>query len=484
MVALNTLASRGTEATLFFAMAAAIEARRRVVRSPRPRRVRQPLKVLLAGYNGARNTGADVRVHEIVRQLDTIFGRDLLEPTVLSADLRRTEGYFERAPQLQLQRVFPPFLYREVPRFDGVLACEGSMFKSKFANAQSLMMAGALGLALAEGKLAVAYGSEAGAMDASLRRFVQRYVAEALIMARTRASVERLEGLGLRSFEGTDTAWTFQPDPPAAARRLLEHAGWDGKRPLVVLCPVNPFWWPVQPDLSRALALPLSAAARAAHYASVYFHRAGQEVDQAQARYLDALAEAARALRERHDAFVVTVGMEALDRRACERLSARLGAGTPSFVADDHPMAAIVGLLRQAALLVSSRYHAIVTSMPAGVPALGVTMDERIANLMRERGESELLLGVDDDDLAARLLEKGDLLLRDPAPTRRCMARSVAANLRRMAGMGRRFWQQVYITYPEVAEGAKVQGDAPEEAFLPRLEPLLETHLASHSHAA
>ncbi|MBQ2196032.1 MAG: hypothetical protein II407_03760, partial [Prevotella sp.] len=30
----------------------------------------KPLKVLLVGYNGARNTGADARVVALVRQLD------------------------------------------------------------------------------------------------------------------------------------------------------------------------------------------------------------------------------------------------------------------------------------------------------------------------------------------------------------------------------------------------------------------------------
>ncbi|MCZ7681129.1 MAG: hypothetical protein M5U28_21025 [Sandaracinaceae bacterium] len=46
-----------------------------------------------------------------------------------------------------------------------MIACEGSMFKSKFANALSTMMVGALGLATAEEKIAVGYGGEAGAMD-------------------------------------------------------------------------------------------------------------------------------------------------------------------------------------------------------------------------------------------------------------------------------------------------------------------------------
>ena len=38
--------------------------------------------------------------------------------------------------------------------------------------------------------------------------------------------------------------------------------------------------------------------------------------------------------------------------------------------------------------------------MPAGVPSAGVTMDERIRNLMRERGHEHLFMSVDDPDLA------------------------------------------------------------------------------------
>ena len=54
--------------------------------------------------------------------------------------------------------------------------------------------------------------------------------------------------------------------------------------------------------------------------------------------------------------------------------------------------------------MVSSRYHGIVTSMPARVVSAGVTMDERIRNLMRERGHQHLLLTVDDPDLEPEIV--------------------------------------------------------------------------------
>ena len=76
--------------------------------------------------------------------------------------------------------------------------------------------------------------------------------------------------------------------------------------------------------------------------------------------------------------------------------------GAPVFSSDNYDMYEIVSILRCCSLMVSSRYHAMVTSMPALVPSAGVTMDERIRNLLRERGHEHLLLTVDDPDLAKR----------------------------------------------------------------------------------
>ncbi len=62
--------------------------------------------------------------------------------------------------------------------------------------------------------------------------------------------------------------------------------------------------------------------------------------------------------------------------------------------------------------MVSSRYHAMVTTMPGLVPSAGITMDERIRNLLRERGHEHLLLTVDDPDLEAKLLAVMETLAR------------------------------------------------------------------------
>src|SRR5246500_5895155 len=107
----------------------------------------EKLKLLFAGYNGTRNTGSDVRVEEMLRQVRRILGPQNLELSVMTQNFDLTRGYFGDARQVHLPDVFPPFLHSEVRKNDGVVACEGSMFKSKFSNALTPMMIGSPGVA-------------------------------------------------------------------------------------------------------------------------------------------------------------------------------------------------------------------------------------------------------------------------------------------------------------------------------------------------
>ena len=55
------------------------------------------------------------------------------------------------------------------------------------------------------------------------------------------------------------------------------------------------------------------------------------------------------------------------ERRA-KGLAQRLG-GAPLLISDEHDMYEMVGVLRASQIVLSSRYHAIVCSMPACVPS-------------------------------------------------------------------------------------------------------------------
>src|SRR5467141_2901374 len=239
----------------------------------------EKLKLLFAGYNGTRNTGSDVRPEETLRQLRHILGADNVEFSAMSQNFDLTRGYFAGAEQVHLPDVFPPFLSREIPKHHGVVVVEGSAFKSKFANALTTMIVGSLGIAAAQDKLAVGYGSEAGHMDPLVAKMCGRYCKNSLIITRNVESRTVLRELGVPTELGTDTAWTFDPHPAEFGQKALREIGWDGRTPVLVVCPINPFEWPVRASVTKLALHGLTGAYKDSHYRSVYFHNAGPEAD-------------------------------------------------------------------------------------------------------------------------------------------------------------------------------------------------------------
>ncbi len=408
----------------------------------------EKLSLLFAGYNGTRNTGSDVRVEEMLRQVKHILGEQNLALSVMTQNFDFSRGYFGSARQVRLPDIYPPFLIREVPQHHGVVACEGSMFKSKFANALTTMMIGSLGIAAAQNKLSVGYGAEAGHMDSLLARMCGRYCKDSLVITRNEESRTLLRQLGVPTELGTDTAWTFEPHPTSFGAKVLREHGWDGTRPVLVVCPINPFWWPVRPSVVKLAARTITGAYKDSHYRTVYFHNSGPQVDKAYADYLSRIAKAVAAFRDRHNIMVVLVATERLDADACQRLSVLIG-GAPIITSDEYDMYQLVSILRACHMMVSSRYHGIVTSMPGLVPSAGITMDERIRNLMTERGHEDLLLTVDDPDLEPKLLVVMEKLRTHGDEIRDGIARTVLKNLKVMARMGVYFEENVRQRYPD-----------------------------------
>jgi polysaccharide pyruvyl transferase WcaK-like protein len=137
----------------------------------------------------------------------------------------------------------------------------------------------------------------------------------------------------------------------------------------------------------------------------------------------------------------------------------------------------LVSILQCCHMLVSSRYHGIVTAMPALVPSAGVTMDERIRNLMHERGHQDLLLTVDDPELEDKLGSVLRKISKEGEFIRDGIGRTVARNLKLMARMGVYFEEHVQRRYPEFPVR---KGVLSWEDYLPplsaRLSKLVETY--------
>jgi polysaccharide pyruvyl transferase WcaK-like protein len=437
----------------------------------------EQLKLLFAGYNGTRNMGSDVRVEEMLRQIRHILGAERVAFSVMSQNFEFSKGYFEGTKQVHLPDIFPPFLSDEVPRHHGVVACEGSMFKSKFANALTTMMIGSLGIAAVENKLSVGYGAEAGHMDPLVAKMCARYCKNSLVITRNEESRGILSELGVPTQLGTDTAWTFEPEPAEYGQSVLRQVGWDGKTPVLVVCPINPFEWPVKASVAKYALHSLTGAYKDSHYRTVYFHNSGPAADRAYQHYLTSIANAVDAFRQQRNVFVILVATERLDARPANRISEKLG-GVPVLTSDQYNMYQLVSILRSCHMMASSRYHGIVTSMPALVPSAGITMDERIRNLMRERGHPELLMTVDDPDLEPKLLNALNVLAMEGERISDGIARTVVKNLKVMAQMGVFFEEEVQRRYPEFATRT---GEWSWEEYLPPMNESLRQLVSAYS---
>jgi polysaccharide pyruvyl transferase WcaK-like protein len=233
----------------------------------------------------------------------------------------------------------------------------------------------------------------------------------------------------------------------------------------------------VKASVARFVAHGVTGAYKESHYRSVYFHNSGPEAERAYEHYLDAIANAIGAFRQRRKVFVILVATERLDARPANRISERL-SGVPVLTSAEYNIYELVSILRACHMMASSRYHGIVTSMPALVPSAGITMDERIRNLMRERGHQELLMNVDDADLEPKLLAALETLACDGERITDGIARTVVRNLKLMAQMGVYFEEEVRRRYPEFPTR---QGEWSWEDYLPPMSAGLSSLVEAYS---
>ena len=251
----------------------------------------EKLKILLVGYNGKRNTGADVRVAAMVDQFYRILGKDRVEIGILTLDIDNISVYFKPPTELiRFSSIFFKDLLKACKRYHMAVLSEGSTLKSKFANALTLFFCEAAGVMKKQGKPCIAYGSEAGAMDKLVQKVARKLCSETYFIARTEPSLKIINDMGLEGHLGTDTAWPFPPGDAAWAKKeIQDKTGWDGKKPVLGVAVINPFYWPVKPSLTR---LTRSAITRNwdHHYEKWYFFCTAMRKEDALATGMDKIA--------------------------------------------------------------------------------------------------------------------------------------------------------------------------------------------------
>jgi polysaccharide pyruvyl transferase WcaK-like protein len=410
-----------------------------------------PLRVLLVGYNGARNTGADVRVEAMVRQFYHVFGQDNIKMGLITLDREHSSLYYKPPTELiQFSTMFLGDLLKASSSHHLSVLCEGSCFKSKFANALTTFFIVAAGIMRSQKKACIAYGSEAGYMDWLLRHFVKKYAKDAYIISRTNQSAKVIEGLGLKGDVGTDTAWGFVPAPASRAEELLRKNGWDGQKPILGLAVINPFCWPVHPSLGKLIKMKLTGRGKENYYDKFCFFSSSAERTRLFNRYIDAVAKSADAFVEKHNVFPIIIGMERLDLGPNKVLQSRMKGTPPIFCSEDYNGYEMTAVLHKLSMLITSRYHARVLSMPGGVASGGISMDERLENLLTEsRHVNDYYLKTDDPDLAHKLPPMMERLWQNREQVSQEVLKMIPGYLEKMASMAEMFKNYIRRVYPE-----------------------------------
>jgi polysaccharide pyruvyl transferase WcaK-like protein len=383
-------------------------------------------KVLLVGYSGANNTGAEALLLADIEDMRAVFGPEVLitVPTINPANLRR---YVQEGPDLRIApmpTVFFAALRKLVAENDLVFLVEGSTYMDTWTSALLWCYLWATHCAHELHKPCVAYAVDAGEIKSELnRRLVRSQASETeLIVTRSAAAAERLRGWGVTApIETTaDNAFTFLPDPADAGLfdRLWPEAGAHVMGLALVdfyLFPVVMRPWGPKED----------------RYKWPYYFSLPPEERQASDDLAAAYAALADHLVREHGVSIALICMEELDERIARKVQARMACADRSriFSSREYNASKMTSILRGLDFLVTARYHACVLSMAAQVPQIAVGHDLRLKSIYAELGMQDLFVDVRSPGRDVQLMANLDRVLADPAPARAALRRGYEEHL-------------------------------------------------------
>jgi polysaccharide pyruvyl transferase WcaK-like protein len=387
----------------------------------------QAPKVLMMGYNGANNTGAEALLLSDIEDVRAVLGPDarLTIPSLNPTNLRR---YVRESPTLRiapLPSVFPLELWRLVRQQDLVLLVEGSAYMDTWTSALLWAFLWVTHCAHQMKKPCLAYAVDAGQLRAFNQWLVRKVVSETdQVVVRSMAAAERLRRWGVSApiVTTADNAFTFQPDPADAGVLRRAWPASEVDRRVVGLAVVDFNLFPV--------VVRLWGKAEDCYRWPYYFSRSA-----ARRRASDTLAAGyarlADAVVDNHDASIALVCMEELDERIATAVQDRMRQPERARVFSSRQLNAsqMTQLLRELDVLLTSRYHASILSLAAAVPQLAVGHDLRLRTLYHELGLDALFFEPDDERLWTRLQDRIEGLLREPELVRPALERGYMEHL-------------------------------------------------------
>lgn len=383
------------------------------------------LKILLMGYNGANNTGAEALLMADIEDIRTIFPEAVITvPTINEANLRR---YITEGPKLRivhLPTIFFFTLRKLVRENDLIMMVEGSTYMDTWTSALLWAFLWTTRCAYNMGKKCLAYAVDAGELSKLNQRLVRRQASKTdLIITRSQAAAHRLYSYGVTApIQATaDNAFNFKPSPTDAD--WLKEAWHEADSGIVGIAVVNFHLWPV-------VARPLGRKENC--YKWPYYYSNSPKRRQAAESLADGYANLVDKVVDEYGKSVALICMEQLDEPIAKMIQNRVknSGKTRIFSSRKYNASQMTVLLRSLDLLVTSRYHACVLSLAAQIPQVAVGHDLRLRTIYEELGmKDEFFINPDQPEMFKIVESCVDKLMANPTMVKSALTRGYEEHL-------------------------------------------------------
>lgn len=384
--------------------------------TPRSNADRSALRVLMLGYSGANNTGAEALLLADIEDVRAVLGPQAIItiPSLNPPNLRR---YIKEGPNLRiapLPTIFISTIHRLVRENDLIMLVEGSTYMDTWTSALLWVYLWTTRCAADMRKPAIAYAVDAGEIKSAFnRRLVRREASKtSLIITRAAAAAERMRSFGVTApLEVTaDNAFNFRTAP--ADSDLLARVWPEAGNNIVGMALVDFYQWPV-------VIRPWGPKEDC--YKWPYFFTRSPKRAQATEALARTYAALADDLITRHNKSVALIGMEGLDEAMLHRVYGYMTHPDRAqiFSSREYNASQMVCILRSLNLLLTSRYHACVLSLAAQVPQIAIGHDLRLKTIYQELGLfDDFFVEPNTPKLYEELHRRVERLLADPSCVR------------------------------------------------------------------
>jgi polysaccharide pyruvyl transferase WcaK-like protein len=349
-------------------------------------------RILLVGYNGANNTGAEAKLLVCINEIRSVFGPEacITVPSLNEANLRR---YLQEGPNLKIESIRPALIFFDVRKFveqnDLIMLVEGSCYMDTWGSALLWCYLLATRYAHSMKKPCIAYSVDAGSAGRLNSWLIRREASKTdLILARTQEAAERLRKWGVKApIEVTaDNAFAFQPNPQDYD--ILKRI-WPEASHVVGVAAEDIYVWPVRIRLWDR---------KKYCYRWPYYYTHTKESREKSELLAKVLAVQADDIIFEYDKDIALLSMEGLDADFANKIQRLMKhpERTKVFTSTEYNASQMTVILRSLELLITSRYHAGVLSLPSQVPQTAIGHDLRIRDLYADLEMSELFIEHED----------------------------------------------------------------------------------------